>query len=176
MRAARTSIAKNDSTRSKRPKALSLGIRSSPSVISRRRTSSRINSRQAFRYPVVNYRICITNKSRTSRIYYSRPYAARHALPLPLPLDTMSAPLTRQAPKMASEISSTPSLFRTEAKIVGPPSRINAASRFITGNEAPTCGARSVYGISVPHGVLVDVKTHFVDYKQIRLVKPHVSL
>lgn len=67
------------------------------------------------------------------------PTTALNGLPFP------TAPDARHALKMASLISFTPSPCRTAAKIVGPPSRMIAASRLMTSSDAPTWGAKSVY-------------------------------
>lgn len=54
------------------------------------------------------------------------------------------APLTAQAPRIASTTFWTPSPLRTLVNSVGPDSRMMAESRRITSREAPTWGARSV--------------------------------
>lgn len=90
----------------------------------------------------------VTSNLRKNIIYSSTRHRA-HARALPLPLLFSGwpfplAPLTFHAPKMASLTSWTPSSCRIDAKMVGPPSRIMAASLFITSREAPTYGARSI--------------------------------
>jgi hypothetical protein len=80
------------------------------------------------------------------------------------------------APLINSATPSTPSLFLTEVKSVGPLSRILSASRFITSREAPTYWAMSICeekgGKSSEQGRAErgrEDRTHLVHDEKIRL-------
>jgi hypothetical protein len=71
----------------------------------------------------LSFRVAAKTAFSTSLYWYS---------PFAFPVAAFHAPLINSA------TPSTPSLFLTEVKSVGPLSRILSASRFITSREAPT--------------------------------------